>query len=221
MGSRDPRPLFVPVSEMELMSPHPVPPVLDDLARVIGATTSRQDAAPTPCAGFDVGSLRRHLLGGIGYFSVVLADPDGDRRPDPRDYSGADGTDVLVAAVEELSVVVRAALAGGVETVAVRVPALGGTFPGAYVLSMLLAEAVVHGWDIARATGQAWHPDPAASEQAHALLADQIKPEYRGGAGMPFAPEVLVRPDASALDRLLGFAGRSPHWTPTAVSKGR
>ncbi|MFJ8751477.1 TIGR03086 family metal-binding protein [Streptomyces sp. NPDC102441] len=202
------------------MSSHPVLPVLDHLARVIGATTARQDTSPTPCADLDVVSLRRHLLGGIGYFTVVLADPDGDQRPDPRVYTGPDEAEVLVTAIGELSAAVRAALADGFETGSVRVPALGGTFPGDYVLSMLVAEAVVHGWDIARATGQAWQPDPAASEQAHALLVGQIKPEYRGGAGMPFAPEVPVSPDAPALDRLLGFAGRSPRWTPTPVTKG-
>ncbi|WP_399890332.1 TIGR03086 family metal-binding protein [Streptomyces sp. BBFR51] len=199
------------------MSSHPVLPVLDQLARVIGATTPQQDTAPTPCAELDVVSLRRHLLGGIGYFTVVLADPDGDRRPDPRAYTGPDGAEVLVAAIGDLSAAVRAALADGIESASVRVPALGGTFPGDHVLNMLVAEAVVHGWDVARATGQAWRPDPVASERAYALLADQIKPEYRGGAGMPFAPEVPVGPDAPALDRLLGFAGRSPHWTPTAT----
>ncbi|MYX73782.1 TIGR03086 family metal-binding protein [Streptomyces sp. SID3915] len=202
------------------MSSHPVLPVLDHLARVIGATTPRQDTAPTPCTGLDVASLRRHLLGGIGYFTIVLADPDGDRRPDPRAYTGPDGPEVLVAAIRELAAAVRAALADGIETASVRVPALGGTFPGDRVLSMLVAEAVVHGWDIARATGQEWQPDPAASERAHALLADRIEPEYRGGAGMPFAPEVPVSQDAPALDRLLGFAGRSPHWTPTPVTEG-
>ncbi|MEU4656362.1 TIGR03086 family metal-binding protein [Streptomyces sp. NPDC023723] len=207
-------------NETEPTSPHPVLPVLDDLVRVIGATTPQQDAAPTPCAGLDVVSLRGHLLGGTGYFSVVLADPDGDRRPDPRAYAGPDGADVLIAAVQELSVAVRTALAGGVAAVPVRVPALGGTFPGAYVLDMLLTEAVVHGWDLARATGQTWRPDRAASERARALLADQIRPEYRGGAGMPFGPEVPVRPDAPALDRLLAFAGRTPDWTPTAVTQG-
>ncbi|MFD0020257.1 TIGR03086 family metal-binding protein [Streptomyces sp. NPDC058382] len=203
------------------MSSHPVLPVLSRLAHVIGATTPRQDTAPTPCADLDVVALRRHLLGGIGYFTLALTDPEGDRRPDPRAYTGPDGAEVLVAAIGELSAAVRAALADGIEAVSVRVPALGGTFPGDYVLSMLVAEAVVHGWDIARATGQAWRPDPAATEQAHALLADRIEPEYRGGAGMPFALEVPVSPDAPALDRLLGFAGRSPYWTPPSVTDGR
>ncbi|MBW0102705.1 TIGR03086 family metal-binding protein [Pseudonocardia sp. KRD291] len=195
------------------MPSHPLPPVLDDLARVTEATTPEQDGAPTPCGGLDVVSLRRHLLGGLGYFTVVLADPAGDERPDPRAYTGPEGRAVLLTTIETLSETVRAALADGVETVPVRVPALGGTFLGDRVLSMLLAETVVHGWDLARATGQVWRPDPGASERAHALLAEQIQPEYRGGEGMPFAPEVPVDANAPALDRLLAFAGRSPGWT--------
>ncbi|MEV0620617.1 TIGR03086 family metal-binding protein [Nonomuraea sp. NPDC050404] len=196
------------------MSVHPLLPVLDDLANVIGATTPAQENAPTPCGGLDVVSLRRHLFGGIEYFTIVLADPAGDRRPDPRAYTGPDDAESLVAAVGELRATVLAALADGIEAVPVKVPALGGTFTGDRVLSMLLAETVVHGWDLARATGQPWRPDAAAAERAHALLSEAIRPEFRGGEGMPFAPEVPVDADAGPLDRLLGFAGRSPRWTP-------
>ncbi|GAA3573432.1 TIGR03086 family metal-binding protein [Amycolatopsis ultiminotia] len=188
--------------------------MLNDLARVVGTTTLEQDSAPTPCGDLDVVSLRRHLFGGLGYFIVALADPAGDQRPEPREYTGPDEPERLVAVIEQLSATVEAALADGVETGPVRVPALGGSYPGDHVLSMLLAEIVVHGWDLARATDQVWQPDPAAAERARALLAVEIRPEYRGGAGMPFAPEVPISADAPALDRLLAFAGRSPDWTP-------
>ncbi|GAA5054997.1 TIGR03086 family metal-binding protein [Nocardia callitridis] len=197
------------------MSSHPVLPVLDNLARVVVATTPEQEHTPTPCTGLDVVALRQHLLGGMGYFSLAFADPAGDQRPDPRAYAGPTEAAVLVAELEQLSTTVRTALADGVESVLVQVPALGGTFQGDYVLSMLAAETVVHGWDLARATGQEWDPSPAASELAYSLLADQIKPEFRG-EGLPFAHEVPVSADASALDRLLGFAGRSPGWTPSS-----
>ena len=40
-------------------------PVLDELARVVAAASPEQDRLATPCAGFDVLVLRRHLLGGI------------------------------------------------------------------------------------------------------------------------------------------------------------
>lgn len=194
------------------MTSHPLPPVLDDLRRVIAATDPAQDTLLTPCDGLDLISLRRHLLGGMGYFAVVLPDPQGERRPDPRAYEGPAAPEVLLATLDELSAAVRA-LDGTFAQALVKVPALGGTFPGERVLDMLLAEAVVHGWDVARATGQSWEPEAAAAERALALLAQEIRPEFRGGEGMPFAHEVPVPADAPALHRLLGFAGRSPDWT--------
>lgn len=191
--------------------------VLDDLARVVGATRPEQDSLPTPCAGLDVMSLRRHLLGGIQYFTLVLTDPTGEQRPDPHNtYTGSDAPDVVAESIQGLATTVRTVLAEGGEQMPVNVVELGaGTIPAEHVIGLLLAETVVHGWDLSRATGRTWRPDPAASEAAYAVLAEAIKPEYRGD-GMPFAPEVPVRADAPALERLLAFTGRSVTWTPAA-----
>ncbi|OON74946.1 TIGR03086 family metal-binding protein [Streptomyces tsukubensis] len=196
--------------------------VLDDLARVVGATTPEQDSLPTPCAGFDVLRLRRHLLGGIEYFTIVLADPTGDQRPEPHTtYAGSDESAAVEASIKTLAATVRTALADGGGTTPVNVLELGaGTIPADQVGGLLLAETVVHGWDLARATDQAWHPDPAAAEQAYAVLSGAIKPEYRGD-GMPFAPEAPVRADAPALERLLAFTGRSTTWTPAVQGDRR
>lgn len=78
--------------------------------------------------------------------------------------------------------------------------------------SMLTAEVLGHGWDLAKATGRSWQPDAAVCEQALATLAPVVQPEYRG-EGMPFGPEVAVADDASPLDRFIAFTGRSPEWT--------
>lgn len=56
--------------------------------------------------------------------------------------------------------------------------------------------------------------EPAAAEQVCATLSAAIQPEYRGGEGMPFAPELPVSADASALERLLAFVGRPADWAP-------
>jgi len=68
-------------------------------------------------------------------------------------------------------------------------------------------ENLVHGWDLARATGQpGWIPDDVAG-RALAWSREQLtsRPE---GPGAPFAAEVPVPPDAPAVDRLAGFLGR-------------
>ncbi|PRY22758.1 hypothetical protein [Pseudosporangium ferrugineum] len=74
---------------------------------------------------------------------------------------------------------------------------------------------MTHGWDLATATGLPWQPDEATAERALAYYRETIKPEWRG-PGMPFGPEFPVSPDASALERVIAFAGRDPAWTPKA-----
>lgn len=189
--------------------------VLNEFAYVIDATTPGQDSLPTPCTEFDVLALRRHVLGGVQYFTAALAAPATDQRPDPRTYVGPDDPGAVAKAMTQLVEVASLALANEIDTKLVNVPQLaGGPLPGRQLLGLLLAEAVVHGWDYCRATGQAWQPDSAASEQAHAALAVAIRPEWRGADGMPFAPETPVSADAPALDRLIAFTGRPVKWQP-------
>ena len=74
-------------------------------------------------------------------------------------------------------------------------------------------DLVVHGWDVARATGQEWS---ISDEEARALGSDA---DGWGDAlyseGICAAP-VPVADDASVQDRLLGRLGRDPRWAPPA-----
>ena len=69
-------------------------------------------------------------------------------------------------------------------------------------------EIVVHGWDLARSTGQRYNPDPRAVQACAEFLLEQPRnPEI-------FGPVVPVPDDASPLDRLVGLTGRDPGWVP-------
>lgn len=70
-------------------------------------------------------------------------------------------------------------------------------------------DLIVHGWDIARATGLADLEPMPADEVA------RLDERFRSMGDTPratgaFGPEVPVPDDASAQDRLLGFLGRRP-----------
>ena len=71
-------------------------------------------------------------------------------------------------------------------------------------------EVVVHGWDLARATGQPYEPD-ADSVQACLDFATSFEVPADAGEG-PFGPPVDVPSDAPVLDRLAGATGRRPDW---------
>ena len=64
----------------------------------------------------------------------------------------------------------------------------------------------MHGWDIARATGQSTAGlDPELADAALAFMHEMMRPEYRGGPA--FGPEVAVAAAAPVYDRLVGVRG--------------
>ena len=89
----------------------------------------------------------------------------------------------------------------------------GIELPGEQAGVIALDEIVLHGWDVARASGQAYDCDPALLEVVHDFVAQFSGPgteEQRNGL---FGPEVEVPDDAPLLDRVLGMAGRDPGWS--------
>ena len=87
---------------------------------------------------------------------------------------------------------------------------MGNSTPAADVAAMLVTEMVLHGWDIARATGQEYHADDALAEVLlHTVEAQaEMFRKYQG-----FADAVAVPDDATAFDRALSQSGRDPNWT--------
>ncbi|MEV8313222.1 TIGR03086 family metal-binding protein [Streptomyces sp. NPDC059900] len=89
----------------------------------------------------------------------------------------------------------------------------GLDLPGAVAGAVAMDELVVHGWDLARATGQAYEPDALSLGVAKDLLT----PEEGDGSGNSLFGAVFPVPDdASRLDRVIGLSGRDPGWTPGA-----
>jgi uncharacterized protein (TIGR03086 family) len=90
----------------------------------------------------------------------------------------------------------------------------GIDMPGEVAGLVALDEVVIHGWDIARSTGQPFDVEPELLEAVHefvAPLADPDSPIPREGM---FGPPVPVAADAPLLDRVVGLTGRDPAWQP-------
>jgi uncharacterized protein (TIGR03086 family) len=170
---------------------------LDAAADVVGGIGPDQWANPTPCTGWDVAAVVAHLRDGTWWFSGALggSPPGGDAEARP----GA----VLRAAGEAL-------LAGfsrpGALDAVVRLPL--GEVPGSIALHLRATEALVHGWDVATATGQVLVVDDALVTEAlgFSTVALGMLPPDRS----PFAPSRPVADDAPPLDRLVALLGRDP-----------
>ena len=87
---------------------------------------------------------------------------------------------------------------------------MGAATPAADVGAMLLMETALHGWDVARATGQEFSADdPTAAALLHIVQAQaELFRKYHG-----FADAIEPPPDATAFERALTLSGRDPGWT--------
>ncbi len=85
----------------------------------------------------------------------------------------------------------------------------GVDFPGEVAGMVALTEVVVHGWDLARATGQPYGIDAATAEAVLPHVAQFAAGEPVEGL---FGRAVPVADDAPVLDRIVGMTGRDPAW---------
>ncbi|MGO9503188.1 MAG: TIGR03086 family metal-binding protein [Streptosporangiaceae bacterium] len=153
------------------------------------ASAKDQFQAPTPCADYDVEQLRDHMVGWLAAVAAGFAAPDGQA---PRvlagQYAGRRRTSAQAAADVRAAV---GALAGGLRDAAAGRPLRIGdsATPVDIALGMILLEYQVHGWDLARATGQHWSAAQASLAFAPAMLTD----DYQGD-GKPFGKPAQVPP---------------------------
>lgn len=90
----------------------------------------------------------------------------------------------------------------------------GVDLPGEVAGLVALDELVIHGWDVARASGQPYDPDPETLETVHGFVSQFSGPDQEEARAGLFGPVVGVPSDAPLLDRVIGLTGRDPHWSP-------
>ncbi len=178
---------------------------LDQTGEIISRVRPDQATLPTPCSAWDVRALIDHLLHDLRQFTARASGVT----PDPED-TGAIGDDWTGRYREAADRLLAAWRAGGDLDRTVELPI--GQVPATWILGQHVADVVVHGWDLAKATGQSTDLDPELGQFSLDWATESLKPEFRGDeeSGRSFGPEVPVDVDAPLYDRLAGFFGRSP-----------
>jgi len=199
----------VPITSLPIVTTYPI--LVDAerrLVELVESLTPGDLRRPTPCAGWDVRALLSHTLTGIEIFASTV---DGQAAPTPEQmFSGDDrvGADPVGAA--------RRATARSQSTWADlddperKLTTILGVLPAREMLSISAFATVVHGWDIATATGQTALEVPAellahASAVSHAYV-----PDLRAAEDSSlFKPEAPVPANATATQELMAFLGRT------------
>jgi uncharacterized protein (TIGR03086 family) len=179
------------------------------VARVVVGIDDGQLGAATPCEGATVADLLDHLDGLAAAFTFAARKDlaEGSQAPSP------DGSrltpDWRTRIPERLAGLASGWRDAGAWTGMTR--AGGIDMPAEVAGSVAINEVVVHGWDIAVATGQEYTAEPEIVEAALAFVQPTAAQSPDGTPGL-FGPPVPVPDDAPLLARLLGLTGRDPGW---------
>jgi uncharacterized protein (TIGR03086 family) len=175
-----------------------------EAARVLRGVGPDHLAAPTPCGDWDVRTLGNHLLQVVSALALAgrgAAVPDElwkrDLTVDGWSARFDDAAGQAVAAWADPVAPHRTVTMGSAD------------MPAPFVAAMLVADLTIHGWDLARATGQDFHCAENVAESAYRFVAETA--EQGRGMGLYGVP-VPVSESAPALDRALGLSGRDPNW---------
>ena len=180
-------------------------PACDRMIEMLGGVTDDQLAGPTPCSEYTVGDLIDHV-DLVARGATALARQDGEGL---QATAGPEAVHLDPDWTGRVSGQLRALGAAWDDPAAwqgtANVP--GSDLSNETWAKITLTELVVHGWDLARATGQPFDlPDPTL----RACL-DHVA-EFVPNAPVPalWGPPVTVAPDAPLLDRIVAITGRTP-----------
>jgi uncharacterized protein (TIGR03086 family) len=178
---------------------------IDGFGARVAQVRPDQWAAPTPCPDWDVRALVNHVIGeerwAVPLFDGATIEEVGDR------FTGdLLGDDPLARAADAA----RQARAVVTEPGALRrtVHLSFGATPAEEYLHQLLADHVVHSWDLAVATGTDRHLDPDAVHAVAEWFTGREDTYRQGGA---IGPRAAVPDGANEQDRLIAAFGRDPH----------
>lgn len=175
--------------------------------RIVAGIGADQWEAPTPCSDWNVRTLLNHVVAGNILTAAVLG---GAELPPPEErarLSQVDrlGTGPLAAARKSVVDLIKAFEQPGVLD---RIhPSPVGQVPGAVLVHLRTTELLVHGWDLARATGQPADFPEALAEQELAFTKANVG-RARTGPGGPFGASQPIAEVAPAIDRLAALLGR-------------
>jgi uncharacterized protein (TIGR03086 family) len=175
---------------------------LDETRSVVARTDRGQWADATPCDGWDVQALLNHLVSGNLWAAEL-----GSGRTIEEVGDRLDGDVLGDNAVAAYDTSADAAAATFEAPGALDAPCAVsyGPVPGSVYAGHRFIDVLIHGWDLATATGQDATLDPELVDAAYRLLQDQA--DMVRASGM-FGEDLLMPAGVGPQTQLLAFIGR-------------
>ncbi|MBM3940129.1 MAG: TIGR03086 family protein [SAR202 cluster bacterium] len=161
----------------------------------VAAVRPEQLRLATPCTEWNVQKLLDHIVELPGFYAGILT----GRRP----TLIAPGSGSLETFDSATTTLIQTSKQPGV--LARKFSSPQGSMSGAQFLLSAFLDMLIHGWDLAYATGQDTDLDPDLVDAAYELFAPHMEGLRPSGA---FGVEVPVAPNAGRQDRLLAIMGR-------------
>jgi len=180
--------------------------------KILESVSRPQLELPTPCSGWQVRDLIDHVAGATDFFADLA---ESGSSPDDREWPSYSEGDFAASFGAQARRLVTAFSAHGAMDRTMHLPT--GPAPGSVCIQVATGEIFIHGWDLAKSTGQLM-PDAAVAEGLLASTWPSMCAAVRNGDSSVFAAEIQVPARAQAIDRLVGFLGREPGWVRPAGS---
>ena len=191
---------------------HDLGPAARELSRLVTGVRDDQLGEPTPCTDYTLGDLVQHVRVLAEAFTVSgrKEQPAGGSQPPPPGDASLltpDWRDETAAWLVQLADVWAESSAWeGTAWIA------GFEAPAEAVGITAANELVMHGWDVARATGQELALDDATLAPCREFVSMMSGPGSEEVRGDAFGPELPVTEGASVLDEVVAGNGRDPAW---------
>lgn len=185
---------------------------LSGTREVLGRVGARDLRRATPCAGWDLAALVRHMDESL---AAYLEASHGHLRLAPLPAPAAAPGGAPVASVRARACTLLGAWSLAAEQdldgVVLDGPVLeAADLPADLLVSTAALEVAVHGWDVARSLDDPGCPTVLTEALATALLPVARCTVAAGRGSGHFAPAVATPPRAGAPAVLLGLLGRTP-----------
>lgn len=173
--------------------------------KILANVTRHQLALASPCASWRVRDVVNHVVGNNFWFEAIARDGIAPDRPDNAAPDDGGGDDYL----ERFKLGAGGAVAAFETARGTTLTLPWSPMPADVFVVMASADQFVHGWDLAKATGQTTDLDPDLAAQFLDFYRQTIVDEFRGPDPVaPFGPLVSVS-SADPVVRLVAMSGRT------------